>query len=85
MRRGELSAVIALSVCEAGGSGREKLNRYPPSRAFLWIVNVPERKTQIEKKISNLDFLHFLIVLANSLFIQNLAHRKTILVASVFF
>ena len=49
MRRGELSAVIALSVCEAGGSGREKLNRYPP-RAFLWIVNVPERKTQIEKK-----------------------------------
>ena len=33
MCRGELSAVVARlmsSVCEAGGSGREELKRYPP-------------------------------------------------------
>ena len=34
-----------LSACEAGGSGREDLNRYPPSSpAIPRIVNVRERK-----------------------------------------
>ena len=33
------------SVYEAGWSGREELNRYPPpSPAVLWIVNARERK-----------------------------------------
>ena len=54
MCRGEPSAVITglcLSVCEAGGSGREELNRYtPPSPAVLWIVDVCERKPRKTKK-----------------------------------
>ena len=33
-----------MSVCEAGGSGREELKKPPPSSAVLWIVNVCERK-----------------------------------------
>ena len=41
-----------LSAREAGGSGREESNRYPPpSPAVPWIVNAREKKTQIEKKI----------------------------------
>ena len=45
---GGLSAVIAqpvLRVCEAGGSGREELKKYPPpSPAVLLFTNVCERK-----------------------------------------
>ena len=48
MCRGELR----LSACEAGGSGREELNRYPPpSAAVPWIVNVRERKPRQKKYI----------------------------------
>ena len=43
--RGEISAVICLSVGEVGGSGIEKLNKcLPPSPAVLSFVNVRERK-----------------------------------------
>ena len=39
-----------LSVCEAGGSGREELNRFPPpSPAVLWIMNVHETKPRQKK------------------------------------
>ena len=38
-------------MSEAGGSGTEELNRYPPpSSALLWIVNVRDRKPRYRKK-----------------------------------
>ena len=39
-------------MCEAVGSGREELSRYPPpSSAVLWMVNVCERKLIYKKKM----------------------------------
>ena len=41
-------------MSEAGGSGREELNRYPlPSPAVLWIVNARERKPREKKKMTD--------------------------------
>ena len=42
--------VKCLSVCEAGGSGSEKLKKCPPpSFAVLWFVNGHDRKPRQKK------------------------------------